>query len=79
MSSSLYDALGIKKGADSSEVKKAFMKLAKTHHPDKGGDAEEFKKIQRAYEVLSDDDKRQMYDMTGQVPGEGGDGGGGGV
>ena len=78
MSSSLYDDLGIKKGADSSEVKKAFMKLAKTHHPDKGGDAEEFKKIQRAYEVLSDDDKRQMYDMTGQVPGEGGDGGGGG-
>ena len=68
----LYNALGIEKSADSREIKKAYFNLAKTHHPDKGGDAERFKQIQRAYDVLSDDGKRSFYDQTGQVPGENG-------
>lgn len=79
----LYKILGIEKSADSKEVKKAYFDLAKKHHPDKGGDVEEFKKIQRAYDILSDGEKRSFYDQTGQIPGEGGDdgmhGGGGGM
>lgn len=78
MSDSFYDVLGINKQAESNEIKKAYMKLVKTHHPDKGGDAEEFKKIQHAYEVLSDDNKRQIYDLTGKDPDQNGGGGGGG-
>mmetsp|Transcript_17663 Transcript_17663/g.15043 ORF Transcript_17663/g.15043 Transcript_17663/m.15043 type:complete len:91 (-) Transcript_17663:226-498(-) len=57
-----YDILGVSKDATSSEIKKAFRKLAIKHHPDKGGDADKFKEITRAYEVLSDDEKRQRYD-----------------
>lgn len=67
---SLYDLLGVSRDADTNEIKKAFKKLAMTHHPDKGGDAEEFKKIQHAHEVLSDENKRKMYDMTGSDTGE---------
>jgi DnaJ family protein A protein 2 len=66
----LYTTLGVSKDADTNEIKKAFKKLAMTHHPDKGGDPEEFKKIQHAHEVLSDDQKRKMYDMTGSDTGE---------
>lgn len=71
MSSDLYSILGVAKNADSGEIRKAFTKLAKTHHPDKGGDAEEFKKIHKAFETLSDEEKRRVYDLTGQIPGEG--------
>lgn len=70
MNQSLYDVLGVNKNADTTEIKKAFKKLAMTHHPDKGGNPEEFKKIQHAHEVLSDDQKRKMYDMTGSDNGE---------
>lgn len=66
----LYQRLGVSKDADTAEIKKAFKKLAMTHHPDKGGDPEEFKKIQHAHEVLTDDSKRKMYDMTGSENGE---------
>jgi DnaJ-class molecular chaperone len=68
----LYKTLGIERGASSGEIKKAYMKLAKTEHPDKGGNEESFKKIVKAYEVLSDDEKRTFYDQTGQIAGEGG-------
>ena len=71
----LYEVLGVEKGAESRDIKKAYFNLAKTHHPDKGGDAEKFKQIQRAYDVLSDDEKRNFYNQTGQVPGEQGAGG----
>jgi DnaJ family protein A protein 2 len=63
---SLYDKLGVPRSADATEIKKAYRKLAMTHHPDKGGNPEEFKVIQHAYEVLTDDQKRAIYDQTGQ-------------
>ena len=64
---SLYERLEVSKEASTEEIKKAYMKMARKHHPDKGGDAEVFKGMQEAYEVLSDDQRRQMYDMTGSV------------
>jgi DnaJ family protein A protein 2 len=59
---SLYDDLGIQKTATTDEIKAAFKKLALKHHPDRGGNEEEFKRIQKAYETLSDDQKRRVYD-----------------
>jgi len=67
---SLYERLGVAKGASSDEIRKAHREMARKHHPDKGGDAEVFKGIQEAYEVLSDDHRRQVYDMTGSVNGD---------
>ena len=66
----LYNVLGVSRDADTNEIKKAFKKQAMTHHPDKGGDPEEFKRIQHAHEVLTDDQKRKVYDMTGSDNGE---------
>jgi DnaJ-class molecular chaperone len=66
----LYNVLGVDEKASTNEIKKAYLKLAKTSHPDRGGDAEEFKQINKAYTILMDDNKRSFYDMTGQVPGE---------
>lgn len=63
--SSLYDILGVQRNADANEIKRAHRKLAVVNHPDKGGDEEKFKKIQHAYEVLSDETKRSIYDQTG--------------
>lgn len=62
---SFYKTLGISKEATKDEIKKAFRELSKTHHPDKGGSEEEFKKIAKAYEVLSDPEKRKAYDSGG--------------
>ena len=62
---SLYEKLGIPKEASKDDIKKAFRKLSLEHHPDKGGDEEKFKEISNAYDVLSDDDKRKNYDLTG--------------
>ena len=66
-----YQTLGVSPQADEKEIKKAYRKLAGKHHPDKGGDENEFKKIQQAYETLSDPAKRQQYDNPN--PFEGGD------
>lgn len=58
-----YEILGLSKNEASEEnIKKAFKKLALKHHPDKGGDPEEFKKINLAYSVLSDPQKKREYD-----------------
>jgi len=70
----LYSVLGVSRNADDGEIRKSYRKLCLTAHPDKGGSAEEFQKIQRAYEILSDGQKRQIYDQTGstdeqQMPG----------
>jgi DnaJ family protein A protein 2 len=70
MSQNFYEVLGVHKGADTEQIKKAYKDLAKQHHPDKGGDPERFKEIQKAYETLKDDDKRRMYDMTGNPDAE---------
>ena len=61
-----YDTLGVKKTATPDEIKKAFRKLARKHHPDAGGDEEKFKEINEAYETLSDAEKRKAYDEYGQ-------------
>jgi DnaJ-class molecular chaperone len=79
MSGDLYKRLGVARGASVDEIKKAYRTLAREHHPDKGGDPEAFKAIQEAHEVLSDDRRRQMYDMTGSVNEQPGGGGGGGM
>jgi len=57
-----YETLGVSRDADASEIKKAYRKLAGKHHPDKGGDEAQFKKVQEAYETLSDPQKRAQYD-----------------
>lgn len=61
-----YDILGVPRGASADDVKKAFRKQARKHHPDAGGSEERFKEINEAYEVLSDDDKRKQYDEYGR-------------
>lgn len=63
--SNYYDVLGLKKGASDSEIKKAYRKLAKQHHPDVNGDEEKFKKVSEAYEVLGDPVKKEQYDNFG--------------
>lgn len=71
-----YEILGVSRDASQEEIKKAYRKLAHEHHPDKGGDEEEFKKINKAYQVLSDEKKRAQYDKYGEVPGAGAGAGG---
>mmetsp|Transcript_62112 Transcript_62112/g.126484 ORF Transcript_62112/g.126484 Transcript_62112/m.126484 type:complete len:520 (-) Transcript_62112:70-1629(-) len=71
-----YKLLEVEKSASESDIKKAYRKLAVKHHPDKGGDPEKFKEITRAYEVLSDSEKRSKYDRYGEEGLE--DGGGAG-
>lgn len=85
MTETFYDALGVSKDADESEIKTAYRKKVKQYHPDVSDepDAEEkFKKIQKAKEVLTDEEKRQAYDQLGherfeQAEKRGGTGGGG--
>ena len=81
MPESLYDTLGVKKGASADEIKKAYRKLARQHHPDANqGDKaaeERFKQVQTAYDVLSDPEKRKAYDRFGSTNGRGAPGPGG--
>lgn len=57
-----YTTLGVGKNASPDEIKKAYRKMAAQHHPDKGGDTAKFQEIQKAYETLSDPQKKQQYD-----------------
>jgi curved DNA-binding protein len=57
-----YSTLGLKRGASDAEIKKAYRTMAMKHHPDRGGDEAQFKKISEAYDVLSDPNKKQMFD-----------------
>ena len=72
-----YKRLGVSRDASHEEIRKAYKELSKEHHPDRqGGNEHKFKEIQEAHEVLSDENRRKMYDMTGSDVGQGhGDGG----
>jgi DnaJ family protein A protein 2 len=61
----LYETLEIPKDASQKDIKKAYFRLSKLHHPDKGGDEHKFKEIAAAYEILSDPEKRKKYDQYG--------------
>lgn len=65
MQQSYYDTLGVDSNASPSEIKQAFRKKARKHHPDmKGGDASIFRSINEAYMTLSDSSLRFQYDVT---------------
>ena len=74
MALDLYQKLGLKRGADEAEIKKAYRSLAKQLHPDRNADnpkaAERFAEVTRAYDLLSDKDKRAQYDR-GEIDEEG--------
>ena len=65
-SDDLYTVLGVGRDADASAIKKGYRRAAMKHHPDKGGDDETFQRISRAYEVLSDEGMRAVYDAHGE-------------
>lgn len=82
MARDFYDTLGVPRTASQQDIKTAFRKLAREHHPDVNkspGAEEKFKELNAAYEVLSDEDKRARYDRLGEagVNGPAGFGGGG--
>lgn len=68
----LYEALGVERSATETEIHAAYLKLARTLHPDTNGgiDSEEFRRVKMAHDVLVDDHKRQVYDETGFVEGD---------
>lgn len=69
MAKNYYDILGVDKSASTDEIKKAYRRLALKYHPDKGenGNADKFKEINEAYQVLGDATKRQQFDQFGQT------------
>jgi len=78
MNENYYEILGVSKSADEQEIKKAFRKKAAELHPDRNKDpnaVEKFKKVNEAYQVLSDKEKRQRYDQFGAAGVNGGFGG----
>ena len=78
-----YEVLGIPRGSGEADIKKAYKKLALKWHPDKNPDQRDnaeriFKRVSEAYEVLSDPEKRKLYDVYGKAAFDGSAGGGGG-
>ena len=81
-----YDTLGLNQQASDVDIKKAYKKLAMKHHPDRNNgnpeSTENFKEVKKAYDILSDPQKKSMYDQYGhagvdQAMGGGGSGGAG--
>jgi len=68
MSKDHYEFLGVSKLATTEEIEKAYSKMAKQHHPDRGGDRKVFERAVVAYSTLSDPEKRQRYDEYGEEP-----------
>ncbi len=62
-----YKVLGVGRKVQLPGLKKAFRALSTQHHPDKGGDAEKFKEINTAYQILKNPERRKLYDETGQT------------
>ncbi len=63
----LYQVLGVKRGAAQEDIQRAYRRKAKTSHPDAGGSVEAFSELAMAYGVLSDPNRRERYDLTGEV------------
>ena len=62
-----YSILGVNRNASPDDIKKSYRKMSLKHHPDrKGGDSEMFKKINEAYEILSDPQKKRQYDVCSE-------------
>ncbi|KKS98240.1 MAG: DnaJ protein [Candidatus Gottesmanbacteria bacterium GW2011_GWA2_43_14] len=81
MAKDFYEVLGVSRSATDAEIKKAYRKLALEWHPDRNksaGAADKFKEITKAYEVLSDSQKREMYNQYGESAFAQGQGFGGG-
>ncbi len=72
-----YQTLGIDRTASQEEIKKAYRKLVRQHHPDRGGDAKRMKEINMAYQILGDKKKKEQYDKFGGTFGEQGSEAGG--
>jgi DnaJ-class molecular chaperone len=60
-----YQRLGVDATADSEDIRRAYLRAVKQHHPDAGGDRATFEAVQRAYDLLSDPERRAKYDATG--------------
>jgi DnaJ-class molecular chaperone len=76
-----YEVLGLSRGSSEADIKKAYKKMALKWHPDKNPDQREnaeriFKRVSEAYEILSDAEKRKLYDMYGKAAFSGSSGGG---
>jgi len=65
-----YEELNLSKDATGDQIKKAYRDLSKLHHPDKKGDPDKFRDINKAYEILQDEEKRKHFDETGLLPDE---------
>src|SRR6185369_13528541 len=79
MAKNYYDILGVSKSSSADDIKKAYRKKAHEFHPDKGnGNAEKFKEVNEAYQVLGNSEKKQQYDTYGQTFDQAARNGGGG-